>query len=614
MSFDLSTTLTATSNHLYSVYADSDYVYAGSQNEIYIYDKTSLTPITKLTDPVGYIYSVYADSDYIYVSSYNGICIYDRINLTLITTLTDVSGIVYSIYVNEDYIYAGSYNGICIYDRADLTLITILTDTNDFIFSVYTDSNYIYAGSRDNKLYIYDRIDFTLVTTFTDANNIIRSVYADSDYIYAGSSDKIYVYNKTNLTLITTLTDPVGYIYSIYVDSNYIYAGAHDKNIYIYDRRDLTLVTKLTDATGYIYSVYADNDYLYAASYDNNVYIYGRSITNYIEASADFSASAIISINSARLKNSSANILSSGIMTTEIQKITGHMFEMITGNATITLASTRIREVSANMVVKGSANIRPYIIANVTSDMLGQTEMTVRSLKLIIPTGLYEITADDYFTKNQPADSSSVANYIIVETQPLVLSDGLEEVFSTSEVRTIGAAETITINAEYSEKPAIEVTAHLENNTVNTSITHANYYACNAEIEISNSGTSQDTFKLILEGKPLKVKGAERVYSQDDRSITENGKIDYTLPINHLIQTKEMAQKIADKLKGSFADPKRDVSLDWRGNPALILADLITVPEFQKLGINKVGQFYVTKQELEYDGGLRANLEGRKNE
>ena len=49
--------------------------------------------------------------------------------------------------------------------------------------------------------------------------------------------------------------------------------------------------------------------------------------------------------------------------------------------------------------------------------------------------------------------------------------------------------------------------------------------------------------------------------------------------------------------------------MTWRGNPALELADRITVPDFKGTGH---GEFHVTQQELNYAGGLRCTLKGRR--
>ena len=79
-----------------------------------------------------------------------------------------------------------------------------------------------------------------------------------------------------------------------------------------------------------------------------------------------------------------------------------------------------------------------------------------------------------------------------------------------------------------------------------------------------------------------------------------------------MIQTREIAQRIADTLLAYFKDPKRDVSIEWRGNPALLLGDVIVVPDYQDEKEDTRGYYYITKQELEYDGALRATLEGRR--
>ena len=224
----------------------------------------------------------------------------------------------------------------------------------------------------------------------------------------------------------------------------------------------------------------------------------------------------------------------------------------------------------------------------------------------------YGIGADDYFSKDQPSKSGEMANYIIVDTQPLRPADNPEEVYRSNDPVSINAGQTKSLTVFFNSEPVIEATASLEGQNQDTTITNAIYYAWGANIEITNSGTASDTFTLIITGKPLVVQNKERAIAKDDTSIIENGKITYTFPGNHLIQTLDMAQDVANTLLASFKDPRRDVSIEWRGNPAIELADIITLPDYQRDGIDKRGYYYVTRQELEYDGGLRASLEGRK--
>jgi len=86
-------------------------------------------------------------------------------------------------------------------------------------------------------------------------------------------------------------------------------------------------------------------------------------------------------------------------------------------------------------------------------------------------------------------------------------------------------------------------------------------------------------------------------------SITENGALRYQYPDNPLVQTLQQAQAIAQALLASAKDPRRDIEVEWRGNPALELGDQVTV----------VGQdVHVIRQEINWAGALSARLVGRR--
>lgn len=94
----------------------------------------------------------------------------------------------------------------------------------------------------------------------------------------------------------------------------------------------------------------------------------------------------------------------------------------------------------------------------------------------------------------------------------------------------------------------------------------------------------------------------------DEESIKENGLIKYTLAKNELIQSAGVAQNIADRLLTSFKDPNRSLELEWRGNPALLLRDKISIADNRE-----TNHYQVVRQELSYDGSLRAKLSGRRS-
>jgi hypothetical protein len=214
------------------------------------------------------------------------------------------------------------------------------------------------------------------------------------------------------------------------------------------------------------------------------------------------------------------------------------------------------------------------------------------------------ITPSDYFRKDNPAKWSEIANYIEVETQPL-RPDVAQEVYRSNEPIPITAGQTKTITAYYNHTPCIEATATLENAVSGAQITKATYYAWGADITVTSTNTG--TFELVINAKPLKVLNKEKAIAQDEESILDNGMLKYTFPANPLVQTREVAQKIVDTLLAYYKDPRRDVEIEWRGNPALLLGDRIAV-----IDKDETNEYYATRQELEFDGALRARMSGRR--
>jgi len=108
---------------------------------------------------------------------------------------------------------------------------------------------------------------------------------------------------------------------------------------------------------------------------------------------------------------------------------------------------------------------------------------------------------------------------------------------------------------------------------------------------------------LVIQGKPLTVQNKERAIARDETSITENGVLRYEFPANPLVQTLAQAQAIADTLLASVKEPRRDIEVDWRGNPALLLGDKVTV---------KGKDYHVIRQEISWAGYMQAKSTGRK--
>lgn len=214
-----------------------------------------------------------------------------------------------------------------------------------------------------------------------------------------------------------------------------------------------------------------------------------------------------------------------------------------------------------------------------------------------------EITEDDYFTLRAPSKQGEVANEIIVNTQPLRPKATAEEVYRSNEPITIPASSTKTVTAFYNSPPVIEAVASLDSPPAGVSITEAAYYGWGASIKIANSTGTDQQVTLVITGRPLTVQNKERAVARDEASILENGLLTYEFPANPLVQTLAQAQAIANTLLASVKDPRRDIEVEWRGNPALELGDRVTV---------KGKDYHIIRQEINWQGYLSARLTGRR--
>jgi hypothetical protein len=263
-------------------------------------------------------------------------------------------------------------------------------------------------------------------------------------------------------------------------------------------------------------------------------------------------------------------------------------------------------------VATGAATAEAQIKAGRIFSFTAQGRATASAAMLIlaIPSGVYNIDADNIFNRNQPITPDSLANYIEVWINPLKPAAEPEEVYKTDEDDPfpIAANETKTVTIHYKKEPVTEVNIEFVNAPPYATIDSIKHYAWGADVTVTSPDAG--TFELKATGKPLEVQGRELVVREDETSILENGIKKFTFD-NPFVQDRATAEMIGDQLL-NFAIPQADIEIDWRGDPALVLADVTMIPEFQRQGLDQRGIFYVVKQELEYDGGLRAKLAGRK--
>ena len=78
---------------------------------------------------------------------------------------------------------------------------------------------------------------------------------------------------------------------------------------------------------------------------------------------------------------------------------------------------------------------------------------------------------------------------------------------------------------------------------------------------------------------------------------------------NDFIQSKARAQDIADALLAAYKDPRRDVVIQARGYTMSRLGERMSV---QSLDGSVSNDYTITRQKLEYDGGMEVEMTGQK--
>jgi len=231
-------------------------------------------------------------------------------------------------------------------------------------------------------------------------------------------------------------------------------------------------------------------------------------------------------------------------------------------------------------------------------------------------TAILSIGLDNIWKKSNPIKWTSIANYIEVPLSPLTVATSAEIVYQTPDWQVISAGDTVTETVFYSTSPCTSAIATITaRETATSSATAAislttTYYAWGAYTSIANSTGASVSYKVYVNAKILSSTNKSIVVSQDAESIRDNGEIKYRLADNNLMQTRSMATSIADKILATYKDPRRDITMDWRGNPALQLTDRITAPDYKDITTQN---YYVTSLLFELSpDGLESTLDGRK--
>lgn len=228
---------------------------------------------------------------------------------------------------------------------------------------------------------------------------------------------------------------------------------------------------------------------------------------------------------------------------------------------------------------------------------------------LLGATSVLTLAKSEYFGLRNPQNPTQVANTIQVPTSPLTPLTS-QTVYQSATPVSVPAGGSVTVTVLYSQTPALSPSASLSGAGADVTISASSLYGWGADITLHNAGAAAETATIVVTGQPLQSGNSEWATATNSQSVTDDGTLLYQFATNPLVQTLARAQAIADALVASWADPRREADIDWRGNPALLLGDRITVTGLSGGSID----YHVIRQEFEYAGALSEQTNARKVE
>lgn len=214
-----------------------------------------------------------------------------------------------------------------------------------------------------------------------------------------------------------------------------------------------------------------------------------------------------------------------------------------------------------------------------------------------------EITAKDYYRIRSPSKAADIVNELIVVTEPLQLASAASEVYRSTTPISIPHGATAQVTVYYDQPPVMGATVSLDSPPTGVSITDTVLYSWGAKVTIENSGASDQSVVLVINGKPLTVTNREQVLVRDEDSIAQHSVLRYEFPSNSLVQTLNHAQWIAETMLLYTKNPRRDSEVHWKGNPALLLDDEFIIGS---------RTYQVIQNEINWAGALSEITIGRR--
>ena len=220
------------------------------------------------------------------------------------------------------------------------------------------------------------------------------------------------------------------------------------------------------------------------------------------------------------------------------------------------------------------------------------------------------ITRDNYIDKSQPSNVNEMKNYVEVEVSRISRdSSEIAVVYDDSTVFTVPADSEIEVNLSYKNTPVERAVASLVTPQDGLEIVASSieYLSYGCTLRLRNTYSVPLSSAITVSAYEYTNSSAISETYQDDDLIAEYGRKEEKVT-NHLIQSRSMAALITVSLVENYGILRRDVNLDWVGDPRLEVGDVVSVPEYQE----NIANFVVVKNDWAFDGTLSCKTSARK--
>ena len=223
-----------------------------------------------------------------------------------------------------------------------------------------------------------------------------------------------------------------------------------------------------------------------------------------------------------------------------------------------------------------------------------ESELTLLNAVRIHPGNMFSYTSNVTLTE--------FANSINVEYCEITLSDDL---IDTAEIEVqLDPYQSKEIACDYTGDIAY-ASAVSDNASVRISNFSSGVNACT--MTVRNTTGNYQTAMITISGNAIEI-NSKTLTKQDEESVENFGKVEYTHPASELVQSYEHAEYIATILLAKMRANEGSITTIWRGDPALRLGDTYECED--RFGDEK--QLFCEYNKFSYDGGLKQETRGRK--